>query len=192
MGVQLLPSVRDCASVHATPVGFAGSTQQWPLPVEHSPVLVVPSFQVAVTLWGDSWLTTTWVIHLPSGISGHWIAKGSSSSSEALGWSGGTRCRTLDDAIASGAVPPPAITRSAVSLASRSEASDGSLIRRVAMLSLGPPPDCWIVWASSWARMRRPPAVPGSYWPVPKTMWFPTVYASAFTARADRAAMESV
>src|ERR1043165_448383 len=47
---------------------------------------------------------------------------------------------------------------------------------------------CWTTCASSCASNRRPSEVPGAYRPDPKTTSRPTVYASAFTARAESAA----
>src|SRR6266702_1893774 len=54
------------------------------------------------------------------------------------------------------------------------------------------PSDCCIVWASSCASKRWPVELYGVYCPAPNTTSLPTVYASAFTTRADSAAWESV
>src|SRR5438067_9009110 len=52
--------------------------------------------------------------------------------------------------------------------------------------------DCCTTWVNSCANNLCPAIVPGVYCPNPNTTSLPTVYASAFTERADSAALASV
>jgi hypothetical protein len=63
-GVQLFPTWLERASEQAPPsaVPEVSSKQQCPLPVEHLSPAVLPSLNVAFTLWLVFWLTRTSVI----------------------------------------------------------------------------------------------------------------------------------